>query len=193
MVSLKSHKKSWRQRRWFYPLVTILAAFVVLGILEATNVTHLIHHRPASNLTASSKGQQPNSVNYSAANPNDNAANNERKSSSNPSTTLDNGPTTTNTAPSPVGVIIVNARRSGTDVRVGNIVNGTTTGTCTLSATQAGQSSPAPVTAQVQQDVNSYDCGIMHISLPDTGTWQIKLTVTSGSNSGTATASVGAS
>ena len=191
MVSHKSYKKSWRQRSWLYILLAILAGVVVLGILEATNVTHFLHRATPSSTTGTT-GRQPNDINYSPANPNDNAANNDRKSSSNPSTTLDNGPTSSNPANS-IGVIIVNARRSGTDVRVGNIVNGTTTGTCTLTATQAGQSSPTPVTAQVQQDVNNYDCGVMHITLTNTGTWQVKLTVTSGSSSGSATTSVGPS
>lgn len=177
-----------RQRRWIYPLVALLAVVALLGILEATNVIHLVHHTPAPAPVT----RRPNSIDYSPAKASDNAANDTRKNSSNPADTLDNGPNA-NSSSGPLGITIVNARRSGTDVRVGNIVNGTTTGTCTLSATQSGQTSPTAVTAQVQLDVNNYDCGVMHISLPDTGAWQIKLTVASGSNSASATTTVGPS
>jgi cytoskeletal protein RodZ len=190
MISQQSQKKSWRQSKWFYPLVALLVVLLALGVLEATNVTHFVHHTTSSKPT--SNVRPSNSVDYSKATANDNAANDARKNSTNPAETLDNGPNAIGSA-GPLGVIIVNARRSGTDVRVGNIINGTTSGTCTLSATQSGQPSPESVSAQVQQDVNTYDCGVMHITLPDTGTWQLKLTIVSGSNSASATTTVGAS
>lgn len=192
MVPRKSRMKSWHQRKWFFPLIAVFAVVIILGVLEATNVIHLVHQKASPSSKTSGKVRPPNSVDYSAASPGDNAANNARKSSPNPAETLDNGPTASSSS-NALSVIIVNTRRSGTDVRVGNIVNGTTTGTCTLSASQAGQTAPAPVTAPVQQDVNNYDCGVMHITLPDTGTWQVNLTVTSGSHSASATSSVGAS
>jgi len=169
-------------------LATLLVGVLVLaGSLIALHVRNQHNNNIASD---TAKNSHVNSVDYSPSKPNDNTANDTRKGSTNPAATLDNGPTASNTN-NPLGVIILNTRRSDTDVRVGNLVNGTTSGTCTLSATQAGQASPTPVQAQVQLDVNNYDCGVMHITLPDTGTWQVKLTVTSGPNTTSAETNVG--
>ena len=183
----QSKKKSSNRLRYVLLSTLLVVVLVLAGGLVA------LHARSGHNKNIESnaaKNSHVNSVDYSPSKPNDNTANDTRKGSTNPAATLDNGPTASNTN-NPLGVIILNTRRSGTDVRVGNLVSGTTSGTCTLSATQAGQASPTPVQAQVQLDVNNYDCGVMHITLPDTGTWQVKLTVASGSNTASAETSIG--
>lgn len=183
-MAISTSKRSKRNRRVLLPALLVVIVLLIVG-------GYILHRHlsSATSTTPSTSAHPQNTIDYSPAKPEDNAANSARKSSSNPAATLDNGPTASGSS-NPLGVIIVNARRTGTDVRVGNIVTGTTTGTCSLSATQTGQTPPAPVTAQVKQDVNNYDCGVMHIALPNTGTWQVKLTVTSGSNSASATTKV---
>lgn len=187
MVTKNSHPHNSRKR------VLLLALLVAVLLVGGIFLVSLRHHLNTEGISKNGSSSKPvNKINYSPSTSQDNASNESRKTSSNPAETLDNGPSANN--PNiPLGVIIINTRRSGTDVRVGNMVTGTTSGTCTLSASQTGQTSPAPVTAPVSPDVNNYDCGVMHIALPDSGTWQLKLTVTSGSNSASATSTVGAS
>lgn len=183
-MSIRTNKRPKINRRILLSALVALVTLLLVG-------SYILHrHLSSAPLSVPPAVTRPQAAtNYSAATPQDNAANDARKSSPNPAETLNDGPTASSSV-NPLGVIITNARRAGTDVRVGNIITGTTTGTCSLSATQAGQTAPAPVVAHVQQDVNNYDCGVMHITLPNIGTWQVKLTVTSGSNSASATTNV---
>jgi hypothetical protein len=75
------------------------------------------------------------------------------------------------------------------------MVTDATTGTCTITATQ-GSTTVTLATNSIEVDVNNYDCGGGAINVstsqltPNSGTWQLKLTVTSGSSQTSATSSI---
>lgn len=129
----------------------------------------------------------------------ENAPNEARKGSSKPATTLTNGSTAA-PAPTPSAgftVQIVNAdmNENNSNLHVGTMVNNTTSGSCSLTATQAGQTTLQLGTSSVVQDVNSYDCGVFNIptsEFPTSGNWLLTLTVTNNGTkaSGTATAAI---
>lgn len=128
------------------------------------------HHQNASKIVHTPQG----TINYSPATKQDNASNNDRKSSANPGDTLDNG----SSAATASFAVTVNANPNGSTIHVGTLVNGTTSGSCTLTVSQTGQQSIVK-TASVQQDVNNYDCGVFNITPTHAqGQWTITLTVT---------------
>ncbi len=124
-----------------------------------------------------------------------NTPNINRKESSTPSSTLDNGNgsnnSSGNTNTSSVSgkqitsgnfqVQIVSSSVNNGNLHIGDVVSGTTQGECTLTASQAGQSTLQLATSPVRQDVNDYDCGVFNIStsrFPTSGAWTIVLSVT---------------
>jgi cytoskeletal protein RodZ len=141
------------------------------------------YHKPAqvsvTNTAASS------TINYSPSKPSDNAANNARKTTSTPASTLDNGATTT--APAPFSVSVTRAGVVGSDLQVGTLVNGATSGGCTLNVSQSGQQTVSQ-TSTIQQQNNAYSCPVFNIPLsifPNKGNWNVSVVVTSGSESQT--------
>ena len=92
-------------------------------------------------------------------------------------------------------VQITNSTLSNNNVHVGTLISGITSGDCTLTASQAGQSTITLGTSLVAQDVNNYDCGVFNIpssTFPDSGIWDLLLTVTNSgeSSSGSATITI---
>ena len=92
-------------------------------------------------------------------------------------------------------VQIVNASltNNNTNLHVGTLVSGTTTGDCTLTATQNNGSPISLATSTVKEDVNNYDCGVYNVPVskfPSSGAWKLTLTVTNNGESATASQNV---
>jgi hypothetical protein len=121
--------------------------------------------------------------------PADNNFNNTRKSSSTPAQTLDNGPTASSSATSNISLTVTRAAIFDGSLEVGTLVNGATTGTCTLDVSQTGQQTITQ-SEQVILSNNSYACPVFNVPLshfPNQNDWNVSVTLTS--NGATTTAS----
>ncbi len=144
------------------------------------------HHHSNSNKGIVSPPQastkSPTSKNnYSAAPAADNNANNDRKGSSSPSSTLENYQPPPDTGS--FSVSITRANTDSTDLQVATLINGATSGSCTLNVYQAGQTTISQSEDVVLQ-VNSYVCPVFNVPLsqfPNHGQWNVSVTVTSNS------------
>jgi hypothetical protein len=184
----RTKKKGTSHRRFLWP-VLVLVLIIVLASVFA------YHQYRASKKTSTQSGgsSQPGTISHSAAPAADNNANNARKGSSTPSSTLDNGGSSTSQATSTIGVQIVSDNITNGNLHIGTLVNGATSGTCSLSASQSGQSTLQLGTSSVRLDVNDYDCGVFNIptsKFPTHGNWQLLLNVTSDGSSASGQATV---
>lgn len=124
--------------------------------------------------------------------PAENNFNNTRKASSKPATTLDNGPTSSSSTSSSTDNVSLTITRADVDnqsnaLEVGTLVNGTTSGTCTLSVSQAGETT-ITATNQVTLSNNTYSCPVFSIPLsqfPNLGKWNVSVEIVSGSSNTT--------
>jgi hypothetical protein len=171
----KKQRKSLK-KRIFLTVLAVIAVAVAATIL-------IIKHSDSSN-------KEPFATHSTAA---DNDLNNARKKSSSPAQTLDNGPTlssgssssgntTSTTSPT---LTITRAGVDDNSLEIGTLVNGATSGTCTLSVSQAGQKS-ITAAGQVVLQNNSYSCPVFNIptnQFPNQGDWNVSVTLTSGSTS----------
>lgn len=190
-----------KTKKSFFRHPRILISVGILVITLAAGSVYVWHHhtKQLADQTAGSKNpvaQTINNVNYGGSSAGDNSSNNARKGSSSPASTLDNGPspsTGTSSLSATINATLNGA--SSSNLHIGTLVNGATTGTCIITATQ-GQTTTTLDTVSVAQDVNNYDCGGGAINLsssqlsPSSGTWQIKLSVTSGNAQTSTTTSV---
>lgn len=133
--------------------------------------------QPKSNVGGATYSTTP--LNSTAAN----APNNARKESTSttttpPSSTLN----TTTTSPSSMGIIITNIEGSVVHTEI----SGTTSGTCSLTATQTGQPT-VYATSQVTSNNNSYECQSFNLTPNQfaSGNWAVVVTLTSGGASAT--------
>lgn len=159
-------------------------------ILIAASLTAFLANRPQSKQSSLEKtaagptgkapaGRSANPVNYGPSSAADNAGNEARKSD--PATanqTLDNGATSTGTSTADT-VTITREGVVESNVQVAAEIDGITSGTCSLSASQAGQTT-LTATAQVQLQNNSYACilNIPKAQFTAGGSWTTELTVT---------------
>lgn len=184
----KKRSKSRHRKLWPFIVFALVIVLIAITTLQLHNAKHV--------QSANSSSSQPKSSNVNLSPPAaaDNNANNARKGSSNPSGTLNSGSAALAATPT-FTVQIVSANVSNGNLHIGTLVNGATTGTCVLSASQAGQSTLQLGTSSVKLDVNNYDCGVFNIpttTFPNTGAWELQLTVTSNgsSNSGNSTVTI---
>jgi len=173
-------------RRWPYwwPLLVVVVLLAIGG--------WFLWHKPAHKATATS--QTSAKVDLSPATKADNSANNARKGSTNAGSTLDSGSSAAS-QPASFTAQIVSANVNNGNLHVGTQVSGTTTGSCSLTASKEGQTSLQLGSSSVHQDVNTYDCGVFNIAtskFPTGGSWAITLTVTSNgaSNSNSVTVNI---
>lgn len=141
--------------------VILVGSFITYRLTRTDNTTPL----PAGVSTKSS--------------PADNNVNNQRKTSSSPASTLDNG-ATTSTPQTNATITITRAGIVDNNLQVGSLVSGTTSGTCTLSAQQSGQTTIMQ-TNQVTLETNSYVCPVFNIplsSFPNQGKWNVSIALT---------------
>jgi cytoskeletal protein RodZ len=178
-------KKPTLKRRRHISLIWLILALLIIGA-GAFAIYGRDYDRNAYSKTSSSTTKTKSDVGgaaYSTTPLNSaqaNAANNARKGSATSSTSTSTLDTTT-TNPS-LNVIIT--RVSGSNVYTQ--VSGTTTGTCSLQATQAGQPTVS-ATSQVIQNVNSYECQSFNLAANQfaSGNWSIVVTLTSGGSTAT--------
>jgi hypothetical protein len=171
-----THKIKINQRKNHKGIFIIVLLVIIVALL----LGGYLHHRHDDSL-ASEKATSTK-LHFSAAPPADNNPNDSRKTSSTPAPTLSTPTTGSSTTDSASYTVqILNANVNDGNIHIGTQVNGTTTGTCTLTATQSGQSTLQLGSSSVAQDVNSYDCGVFNIptsKFPSSGNWQLILTVT---------------
>lgn len=175
-----------RSKRWIVLLVPLCLVLIIGGFV-------LVRQMRAASIkpvTATATKTLP-AVNYSPASGEDNKSNDTRKGTSAVSPTIAGNtqtPGTTGSAPS-INVIITSASAQidAQNVHVGSLVEGATAGSCTLTATLAGQ--PDLVrTSVVKQDVNSYSCGVYNIpfhDFPQNGSWKLSLSLSSNGHQAT--------
>jgi hypothetical protein len=157
----------------------IILTLVVIALLVAAGIFWKVHNNqsvhPAVITPASG-------INYSPSKPSDNTANNDRKGSSSASKTLDNGASSTSV---PFSVTVTRAGVFESYLQVGTLVNGATSGTCTLTVAQTGEPSVTHTEAMQAQN-NSYACPVFQVPLsefPNRSSWDVSVTVTSNGKS----------
>jgi hypothetical protein len=172
----KKSKKSnlLSNRRLIY---TSAAVLLILGMGVA-----YWHSRKQSS-PPSTTNTSPNSQNidYSPATKADNAPNEARKGSSTPSSTLNNYQSPPNTGDFSLTITRASVVSIDQSLEVAAIVNGVTSGSCTLNVHKSGENTVSR-TENVALQVNSYVCPVIKIPLSDfssRGDWNVSLTVTS--------------
>jgi hypothetical protein len=194
-------KKTARKFSRKKTLVTYaIVAVVIIGAISYTLIhndrTNVSSTKPKT-LASSNIGRAPNPVNYGPSSPTDNTSNDARKS--NPATasqTLDNGATSSGTTSNLSVTIIregaVQPSGSSKEVQVTSQVSGATSGSCTLTLSQAGQQSITQ-TDTIQLESNAYGCAIFNIPVsqfPSQGQWNTNLSISSGNTTASTTGSV---
>jgi cytoskeletal protein RodZ len=173
----------------------LLFSTIIIVVALAVGSVVFLHVRQDNkkNNAALSKSSHVNTINYGPSTPSDNTANNDRKASTSPSQTLNDQPSSTpSTNSSSITATIVNSTVNNGNLHVGTLVNGATDGTCSLTAAQGSQQLSLG-TANIQQDVNEYDCGVFNIAtskFPSTGAWSLTLTITSDGQQATTSTNV---
>ena len=112
-----------------------------------------------------------------STNPND-----SRKSSPTPSKTISDTPIA-NTDSSVFSVQINVVGPNSGNIHIGTLVDGLTKGDCLLTASKPGQTDLNLGSSTIQSDVNNYGCGVFNVptsTFTSSGTWTIKLTITTG-------------
>lgn len=167
MARRSTHRKQYLSRP------SLLAAVLVLLLVGGAYALYHQHQSPKPNVSNPKTTSNP--VSTKPSSPADNKPNEDRKTG-NQASTLDSSTDTT----ASFSVKIVSTSVNGGNLHVGNQVFGTTSGSCTLTATKSNQTLQL-ATSSVHQDVNSYDCGAFNVStskFPSGGSWQLKLSVT---------------
>jgi hypothetical protein len=156
---------------------TILVLAFGVFVLEKTHVINLYH----KSITQTSSVKPVNTIDYSPATTTDNANNDQIKQNS-----LNSAPQT-----KPLSVTITRAMQdiNTKSLIVRALVDGATTGNCTLELRQ--NSGPAELSEQVAltQQNNVFTCNgfdIPQSELPGFGEWTIKITVNGGANTANA-------
>lgn len=183
-MAYKTVKRSKLLRRGF--LLPLLVLLIALGIVLDVAVHH---HNSQSNQPGATKNvKTPNTIDYSPATSGDNSSNEDRKTSGSPSSTLSGG----NSSSSAFSASMTANNNNG-NVHVGTVVNGTSSGDCVLTASQTGQQTMQLGSSKVSNEGTYYWCGVFNIptsQFPNSGTWNLTLTVTSNGTTATAHASV---
>jgi hypothetical protein len=185
--SVKRHKIM----RW-----SILLPLAAVVVVAAAAVVLIIHHNNSKTTilaTAPSGVKSTDTVNYSAPSKSDNNASENNKSTNTPSQTLDQGSATTSGGSTSSFSVSLTANNNSGNVHVGTLIDGATSGSCTLTASKSGSSDIQLGTASVSDEGNYYWCGVFNIStsqFPSSGTWQLTLNVDSNGSQGSGSTSV---
>ncbi len=154
----------------------VMATIIILIILLAALFYLLIRHND-------SISDLPTNVRATSY-PSENSLNNQRKTSNNPSNTLNNGPsntgnTTINNSPVSATLSITRAGVQNSNLQVGTLVSGATTGTCVLTLSQTGQTDIKSTNTLVLEN-NTYSCPVFNVpltSFPNKGLWNVSITL----------------
>lgn len=156
-------------------IIPLIVALVILG--AGATVWALHSHRQQAN------NRLPG-VDYTPAKASDNAQSEARKN--NPPTSTDNKgsqQTLTQTGTNPSAHVTItgaNVDQGSQTLYVGSLVVGTTSGSCTLTLSQSGNSTTVTRTNSVVLQNNSYICPTFSVPTGQLGpgTWNVKLEVT---------------
>jgi len=161
--------------------MVLIGGFVVF-VLEKTHVINL-YHKTTPRVSATTK--PTSSIDYSPATANDNANNDQIKKNS-----LGDTP---QSQPLNVTITRLTQNPDTKTLIVRALVEGASTGTCTLEFSQSNNPPQLTRQAQISQQNNIFICNgydIPQSELPGTGTWSVKLTINDGSNSAFATQNI---
>lgn len=179
--SSKTKQKSTKRTYTLIGIVLLVVALLIAGILLYRN-----NNQQDAKITST----KPESSNFSTT-PLDatqtNEPNNDRKNSDTVSSTLEN----TSTPSSTSAVRVTITRVSTNPSKVATLVNGATSGTCSLLATKSGQQNvTASSTVALNTNTYQYDCGQFGITANqfDGGGWTITVSVDSPSGKATSEA-----
>ena len=108
--------------------------------------------------------------------------NDSRKASPTPSKTISDAPVaSTNSSVFSVQINVVGPNNG--NIHIGTLVDGLTKGDCLLTASKPGQTDLNLGSSTIKSDVNNYGCGVFNVptsTFTSSGTWTIKLTITTG-------------
>ncbi len=148
-------------------LIILLACFILVGLFIHKSYTSSKTKNKSTNITINNK-------------PGNNQSNNtpvsQDVSDKGSSTQSANTPTESLSAS-------INPTLNNGNLHIGTVVNGTTSGSCTLNAAQ-GDKSLFIGNAEISQSVNYYTCGVFNMAtnnFPNNGPWTINLLVKSDS------------
>lgn len=164
----------------------LIPAIIVIGLVAGVLIRHFYF---SPHVTPNKSSLNNSKYNSTPAPTADNNPNNTRKANTTVTPTLENNtPSSSLSTNSGSFSVQINptVTDNGSNIHVGTQVFGTTSGTCSLTASQTGQSTLQLGSTSVTQDVNIYDCGVFNIpssSFPSPGTWKLTLTVTNASGS----------
>jgi hypothetical protein len=170
-----TNKKPFKQKR---SRIALLLPIIVIILLAGSGLAYWTYHKKSA--PASVAPVADNTIDYSPSKPSDNAANNARKGSASSNSTLDSG-SSTGQSSTPLSVTVTRAGVVGNQLQVGTLVEGTTTGICTLSVSQTGQQTITK-TETIQQQNNTYSCPVFSLptsQFPNQGSWNVSVAVTS--------------
>ncbi len=157
---------------------------VIVAIIVGVGLYLFIHYY--NHATANSTSTQPTgTVNYGAPTKQEENLQNQTKqqiikNSTSPSST---STTSTNNTSISLSISRLSQASSGQDVQLRTVINGTSTGTCTVTFSQG--SNVFTQTFQVSQEATYSTCNNANItagSFPNTGVWNVSVVVTSGQN-----------
>jgi hypothetical protein len=187
---MNSSKQKYTKKSYKKLITLSIIAVLVVGAGAAAYTYH--RHTSHKNDTAGSgnNGVRPqNTIDYSPGTPEDNKSNEDRKD--NPGTgtggTLDSSPVPTNEFS--VTITGANPDNASRVVRVGTLVEGTTSGDCVLTLSQSGQHDVTFSNSVTLQN-NSYVCPVFSVpydSIPASGDWTVKVTLTKDNKQATGT------
>lgn len=162
----------------------LLIGLALILLLGGVGVAYVKYHK-SSNASKTTATRLPN-VDYTPATTGDNQANEDRKSQP-PSKNDVNGQSTSSSDNSNPIVTITRAGVVDSNLQVAALVNGATSGTCSLTVSQQGQQS-VTATENVQLQNSSYVCPVFNVPLsrfPNHGAWNVSVAITSNSKSST--------
>ncbi len=162
-------KKGTRTRTVIYIIVPLLLLFT--GMATWYSLRHRVPSPTTSPAQSDTQRPEVNKIDYSPAKESDNIANENAKEQLTTSGT-DSGSASTNS----VTVTITTAKQQDDTVLIRTLIEGATSGTCTLTASKPGQTSltrSAPVTTQAHYAL-CQGFNIAAIDFPTSGTWTIQ-------------------
>jgi hypothetical protein len=170
--------------------LVVLSLIAIILIAVATKIGFSMLHKSTINTPSSQKPGTParavNSVDYSKSSQQDNALNEQRKSNTaSAGQTLDSN-TNKSTSNSNMSITITRAGVVSGTLQVGTLVDGASTGTCTLNLSQSGQRAVTQ-TKTVEQENNTYACPVFNVptSQLTKGAWSVSVTLTTNGRTAT--------
>lgn len=154
-----------------------ILAIIIALLLALAGVWYFVKHNPKDSsvdpVSSSTPRPEENKVDYSPARESDNIAEGDAKEQ------LANGDNE-NSSNDSLAVTITSVQQQDKTILIRTLVDGTTSGTCTMTASKAGSTSitrTAPVGAQASYAL-CQGFNVASSDFPDSGTWTIQVALT---------------